>query len=265
MLTKRSRVLIALAALLLGLVYVAPLWRIELVAPQYPEGLGMLIGVSDIKGMSPNDLQNINGLNHYIGMAAIEPDSIPELQIMPWVFGFFLLSGLLVALVGRRKLLYTWTAAFTIMALVGMADFYKWEYDYGHNLDPTAAIQVPGLSYQPPLIGQKQILNFTAKAWPGIGGWGAILAGLIATGVTFTEVRRKRHGGEDGAVRDDVEPPAASGDSPTGPDASSSGRRHGVPDPDLATSGSNTTMSARALPANPDTPIPRDLEPQGVG
>ena len=205
----------AVAALLLGLVYVAPLWRIELEAPQYPEGLGMLIGVSDIEGMGPNDLQNINGLNHYIGMAAIEPDSIPELRIMPWVFGFFILSGLLVALLGRRKLFYGWTVAFTIMALVGMADFYKWEYDYGHDLDPTAAIQVPGLSYQPPLIGSKQILNFNAKAWPGIGGWGAILAGLIATGVMFTEVRRRTDGEAEGAVRIDADPPKHPGDTGT--------------------------------------------------
>ncbi len=195
MLTNRSRVLIAVAALLLGLVYVAPLWRIDLVAPQYPEGLGMLIQVSDIEGVSPNDLQNINGLNHYIGMAPIEPDSIPELTVMPWIFGFFLVTGLLVALYGRRKLFFGWAVLFAILAIVGLADFYKWEYDYGHNLDPTAAIQVPGLSYQPPLIGSKKILNFTAKAWPGLGGWAALATGLIAAMVLFTEVRRKPGGG----------------------------------------------------------------------
>ena len=60
--------------------------RVSLMRALLGLGLGMLIGVSTIEGMSPNDLQNINGLNHYIGMAAIEPESIPELQIMPWVF-----------------------------------------------------------------------------------------------------------------------------------------------------------------------------------
>ncbi|MGI9625333.1 MAG: hypothetical protein ACR2QM_00740 [Longimicrobiales bacterium] len=189
MLRRRSRVLIALASLALGLVYFAPLWKIDLVAPQYPEGLGMLIGVNSITGAGPHDLQNINGLNHYIGMAPIVPDSIPELQIMPWVFGLFLVTGLLVAWLGRRVPFFIWTSLFVIMAVVGLADFYKWEYEYGHNLDPTAAIQVPGLSYQPPLIGEREILNFTAKAWPGLGGWAAIAAGLIATGVMFTEVR----------------------------------------------------------------------------
>ena len=59
------------SCLLLAL-YVTPLWRIELHAPQYPEGLGLRIWVDQITGAKPNDLNSINGLNHYIGMHAIE-------------------------------------------------------------------------------------------------------------------------------------------------------------------------------------------------
>ena len=75
------------AALLLGGMYVTPLWRIELIAPQYPEGLGMLIRLNTVSGIQPNDLDNINMLNHYIGMKPITPEAIPELRIMPWVVG----------------------------------------------------------------------------------------------------------------------------------------------------------------------------------
>ena len=56
-----------------------------------------------------------------------------------------------------------------------MYEFWKWSYDYGHNLAPDAPIKVPGMAYQPPLIGHKQLLNFTATSWPDLG---AILAGL---------------------------------------------------------------------------------------
>ena len=66
------------AAILLVVVYFFPLWRISLQAPQYPDGLGIDIWIYKITGRSPHDLQNINGLNHYIGMRAIEPDSIPD-------------------------------------------------------------------------------------------------------------------------------------------------------------------------------------------
>ncbi len=65
--------------------------------------------------------------------------------------------------------------------MIAMADFYRWEYNYGHNLDPTAAIRVPGMAYQPPLIGYKQLLNFGAYSIPDIGGWifTAVAVGLF--------------------------------------------------------------------------------------
>ena len=61
--TRTSRLVVALASLLLLAVYVTPLWRIELVAPQYPEGLGLRIWVNQITGLKPNDLNSINGLD----------------------------------------------------------------------------------------------------------------------------------------------------------------------------------------------------------
>ena len=190
--SRISRVVVALASLLLLAVYVAPLWRIELVAPQYPEGLGLRIWVNQITGLKPNDLNSINGLNHYIGMRAIEPAAIPELQFMPQLLAAAVVAGLLVALIGRRGLLYAWAAAFTLGAAVGLGDFWKWGYEYGHQLDPHAAIKVPGMSYQPPIIGSKQLLNFHATSWPDVGGWIAIAALAFVLGAALLEWRRAR-------------------------------------------------------------------------
>ena len=61
-------------------------------------------------------------------------------------------------------------------SLAGLADFWKWSYDYGHDLSPTAIIKIPGMTYQPPLIGGKQLLNFHATSWPASGGWVLIAA-----------------------------------------------------------------------------------------
>lgn len=177
-----SRLTVAIASLLLLVVYVTPLWRINLIAPQYPEGLGLRIWVNQITGMKPGDLNSINGLNHYIGMAPIDPASFPELQYMPKLLAAAIVAGLLVALIGRRPLLYLWSVLFALGAAAGLGDFYKWGYEYGHRLDPHAAIKVPGMSYQPPVIGSKQLLNFHATSWPGVGGWVAILAlGMVVT------------------------------------------------------------------------------------
>ena len=188
--TRTSRLVVALASLLLLALYLAPLWRIELVAPQYPEGLGLRIWVNQITGIKPNDLNSINGLNHYIGMRAIEPASFPELRLMPRLVAAAVVLGLLVALAGRRGLLYAWAGLFTLGAAVGLGDFWKWGYDYGHRLDPHAAIKVPGMSYQPPIIGSKQLLNFHATSWPDVGGWIAIAALAFVLGAAVLEWRR---------------------------------------------------------------------------
>lgn len=189
---RNTLVFLVAACLTFLLAYVAPLWHIGLKAPQYPEGLGLYIWVNRITGEKPQDLASINGLNHYIGMKPIEPESIPELGYMPLAIGLLAGSGLLVAVARRRRLFYAWTAIFTVGALAGLADFWRWGYDYGHNLNPHAAIQVPGMSYQPPLVGTKQLLNFQATSWPALGGWIVILALMLALGACFLEWRSAR-------------------------------------------------------------------------
>ena len=175
-LARTPRILVAVASLLLIGAYFFPLWSVRLTAPQYPEGLGMHIRINAVEGATENDLNNINNLNHYIGMKRIDPQSIPELGIMPWIVAAVIATGLGTAALGRRKVLYVWTGAFLAVAVIGLIDFWKWEYVYGHNLDNEHAIlKIPGMTYQPPLIGAKQLLNFRATSWPSTGG---ILVGI---------------------------------------------------------------------------------------
>lgn len=188
MMPRWSRIVLALAAMGLATTYVAPLWHIALKAPQYPEGLGMYIWSSKITG----ELRSINGLNHYIGMKQIHPEAIPELRLMPQIVAGLVLLGLLAAAWGRRAGLYAWTVILLVGSLVGLADFWRWGYDYGHNLDPEAAIRIPGMSYQPPLIGPKQLLNFQATSWPATAGWFAIGAVMLAMALSVVEWRRAR-------------------------------------------------------------------------
>ncbi len=174
--TKGFRLLSAVLATLLVAVYFVPMWSINLEAPQYPEGLGMKIWIHKLGG----DIPTINGLNHYIGMQKIEENSIPELTLMPWFLGLLIGMGWLAALLGKRWFFAVWVGLFAALGAVAGYDFWSWEYDYGHNLDPTAAIRIPGMSYQPPLLGSKQLLNFTAHSYPDVGG---IL--ILGTGIAL--------------------------------------------------------------------------------
>jgi copper chaperone NosL len=181
---SKTRFLFLLAPLTLVLLYFYPLWRITLEAPQYTEGINMYIWVDKITGDEPSTLQNINILNHYVGMRAIEPDSIAELKFFPWIVGAMIFLGIVVTFIGNPKLLWAWSFLMLILALAGVVDFYLWEYDYGHNLDPKAPIKVPGMVYQPPLIGSKWLLNFKAISWPHVGG--IALGAAVAFGFVFS-------------------------------------------------------------------------------
>lgn len=182
---KITKILVIVSSLAMITAFFTPIWDISLEAPQYPEGLGMQIWINKITG----DLQTINGLNHYIGMKKIEPDSIKELSIMPYVLGFLILAGVAAGFSGKRKLFAAWVVVFVIAGIAGGVDFYIWEYDYGHNLDPTAAIIVPGMSYQPPLIGSKELLNFVAHSYPDTGGMIVIGAGMLGLFLLVFEIK----------------------------------------------------------------------------
>jgi copper chaperone NosL len=190
-LSVTSRILVAFASGALIAVFFLPAWRIDLFAPQYPEGLTMNIWINGLSG----DVDIINGLNHYIGMKPIHENMFPEFKFLPYVVGFFMLLGMIVAVTGKRKFLFAYLVLTAIGGTLAMYDFWKWEKNYGSDLDPTAPIQVPGLTYQPPLIGHKRLLNFDTYSLPDVGGWVVIAAGALAFVVWFVEWYRHRQPG----------------------------------------------------------------------
>ena len=180
-----SRILSVICALCLAVVLFVPMWRIDLVAPQYPEGLSLLIYPNKLAG----NVDIINGLNHYIGMKTLHAEDFFEFTILPYLIGFFVLLFLVAAIVAKRKFFYGTVITFVLFGIVAIGDFWKWEYNYGHNLNPDAAIKVPGMSYQPPLIGYKQLLNFSAYSVPSTGGWLFIGVGVLALAGLVLELK----------------------------------------------------------------------------
>ncbi|MBK6832775.1 MAG: nitrous oxide reductase accessory protein NosL [Bacteroidetes bacterium] len=183
------KILLLFAGILLVVSLFYPIWRIELDAPQYPEGLALTIHANKMGG----DVDIINGLNHYIGMKTLHADEFIEFTILPYIISSFALACLVVIFIKKKKALHLLFGAFVLFGVIAMIDFWRWEYNYGHNLDPTAAIIVPGMAYQPPLIGFKQLLNFGAYSIPDVGGWLFIVSGLLmATAVFLIYLKTKR-------------------------------------------------------------------------
>ncbi|MBT8394228.1 MAG: hypothetical protein KJN66_05190 [Bacteroidia bacterium] len=181
---KKSRILMILGALLPLFLFVFPLWNITLEAPQYPIPLGMDIYINDFADANPHDIKNINLMNHYVGMKYI-PESIPEFKIFPIVIISMAIIGLLIGLKANYKWFLGWFIVMCLLAAAGIYDFYLWEHDYGHNLDPKAIMKFTNpdgsvMGFQPPLFGSKDILNFTAHSYPQLGAY------FLALGMAFS-------------------------------------------------------------------------------
>lgn len=180
-----SKVLLfVVATLFIGSLFV-PLWQIELQAPQYPEGLVLKLHANKIGG----NVDIINGLNHYIGMATLHTENFFEFSVLPYIFSAFALVSLLLIFIAKRKAVLIYFISYVVFIVLAAVDFYRWNYEYGHNLNPDAAIKVPGMSYQPPLIGYKQLLNFAAYSIPDIGGWMLTLAALLLFFILLKEYK----------------------------------------------------------------------------
>ncbi|MDO1448195.1 hypothetical protein Q0590_18115 [Rhodocytophaga aerolata] len=190
---KISSLLVILSCLFVAATFFVPLWYINLEAPQYPGGLQMYIWLSQITGTDEFTLQNVNILNHYVGMAPIHQDSFVELQIMPYVVMVLIALGIAVAIIRNRKLLAGWVGLLIVSGTVGLIDFYRWQQAFGNNLDPNAPIKIEGMTYSPPFIGVKTLLNITATSFPHLGGVAfglALLAAIAATYLAFKKTNQ---------------------------------------------------------------------------
>ena len=181
-----ERRLIWVAALVLLPVFffpVLPIWMMKLWAPQYREGLSLMIYTNTIKG----NLQSINTLNHYVGMRHITPDDFKEFRYLPQAITFFGLMALIGALVNRRWVAFLGWIGFTGFSIYMFSDYARWLYDYGHNLDPRAPIKLP--LFTPPLIGFKQMANFKVLSVPTLGTLLLGLAWLMGPIAIWLEIR----------------------------------------------------------------------------
>ncbi|PWL37359.1 hypothetical protein DKG77_16450 [Flagellimonas aquimarina] len=179
---KKASILMIVGPLFLLGLYVFPLWNIMLGAPQYPEPLGMNIHIDGIRDVNEFDLQNIDGLNHYIGMRKLpKPEEMWEFSTFPLVIGGMVFLGLVIGVLGYfKKVSYGWFMGWfvlmSVLGVLGMYDFNAWMVDYGTNLDPNAIMKLSNpdgtpMSYKPPLFGHAKMLNFGVTSLPSTGAW----------------------------------------------------------------------------------------------
>lgn len=164
-LSAASRIVLLVGITVLVIGAILPLWRIRLVAPQYSEGLTLdMYAYKIAAGNGGQDLQEINTLNHYIGMKAIHEADFVEMQWIPFAIGVFALLGLRGVAIGRIANVVDLTVLFVYFTLFSLGSFAYRLYTYGHHLDPKAPMTIE--PFMPVLIGSQQIANFVQTSLP---------------------------------------------------------------------------------------------------
>jgi hypothetical protein len=176
--------LFSLARVLLLVSLFVPYWHMELVAPQYPNGLFLTAYVNHLTG----DVREIDGLNHYIGMRPLGEAAAFERAASVWVViaMFLLVEG--AAFVHRR-----WAVVLALPAvtfpLAFLVDLYYWMRTFGLNLSPDAPLSASVKPFVPTVVGEGGIGQFKTYAELGHGYWLAVGCSVL-TIVGFVFHRR---------------------------------------------------------------------------
>jgi hypothetical protein len=171
----------ALAAMVVPLAFsfALPLWRISMEAPQYPDGLTLDIYATHLEGGNGGQhIQEINTLNHYIGMRKLDAAAMPDLDWIPFALGALLIICLRVAAIGTVRSLVDLVVIATYVSGFAFARFIYMLWTFGHHLAPDAPVKVK--PFMPAVLGSKQIANFTTHSFPQ---WGSLLLGMFVAGV----------------------------------------------------------------------------------
>jgi copper chaperone NosL len=170
------RALLALAATLLIVAVFLPLWNLTMFAPQYSHGLRLdIFSYTLVGGSQGRDVNEINLLNHYIGMHALSVEDFTEFKWMPFAFGVLALVFLRAIVLGTVKELTDSVVLFVYFGAFSLWSFGYKLYRYGHDLSADAAVKVA--PFTPPVFGYQKIANFEVYSYPKAGTY--VLGGVV--------------------------------------------------------------------------------------
>ncbi len=173
--------MLLLAAILLVVSIAFPYWGLILEAPQYPGGLQMRVFVNEMTGDEDprlDEVSEIDGLNHYIGMKSLYDAAALERSIAIPAVIIMVILLVVVAFLRRR---WVWVLALPAISFpfVFLADLGLWMRYYGQNLDPYAPLSSAIKPFVPPVLGEGVIGQFKTVAYVDTGWYLAVGAAAL--------------------------------------------------------------------------------------
>ncbi|GIK27292.1 MAG: cytochrome C [Chloroflexi bacterium] len=189
--------MLLIAAVLLIASISMPYWGMVLNAPQYPGGLEMRVFVNHMTGDEDprlDEVREIDGLNHYIGMKSLYDAAQLEQAIS--VPGIIVMAvALVVTAFFRRRWVWLLAVPALVFPVVFLGDLAFWLNYYGQNLDPYAPLSSAIGPFTPTILGEGIIGQFSTTAYVSPGWIMATVASVLVLGALLLrgfEHRRSR-------------------------------------------------------------------------
>ena len=153
-------------------------------APQYPKGLVVHAYINRMEG----DVDEIDGLNHYIGMRPLNEAAQLEKSIS--LYGLIALALVVAAAIYVHS---PWAALLSLPAilfpLIFLGDLFFWLNNFGQNLDPNAALSSSIEPFTPTILGEGIIGQFRTVAYADFGLLMATMASILIIIALFLQRR----------------------------------------------------------------------------
>lgn len=182
-------ILSVLGAVLFVLSLGRPWWGMVMYAPQYPEGLITMATLTEMSG----DIDELNELNHYIGMMRLDDAARVERIAAPYLVWVFAALALGAGLVRGRWMGWLLRVPLISFPLVFLADLKFWLWYAGNHLDPKAALSSSIKAFTPTLLGEGKIAQFRTLSWLEPGFWFAVAGGvaIVTAGLVLSRNRKE--------------------------------------------------------------------------
>jgi hypothetical protein len=144
-----------------------PLWSLQLNAPLYGQKW-LTVVVHPLWGVS-GDLQEINIVNHYVGLGRIGNEEIQEIAYLPYVYLLSIFLAILSTAAFHLKKMRLGKLSLSLRILLVLSLYlyvYLWLYNYTHTITPGAAIKIE--PFDPPFIGEHRVANFVIRSFPDL-------------------------------------------------------------------------------------------------
>lgn len=188
---RASRRYLALIAGAAALFYTMtlPWWSIILYAPQYPQGLKATTYLTRMTG----DVNEINTLNHYIGMMPLDQSAPMERRIAPYAVSA---AAALTVVSALTRGVVAWLLRLPLMSfpLFFVADLNYWLYYAGHHLDPGAPLSGAIGAFTPRFLGSGRIAQFSTSATLESGFFLALGAAVLVLAVSLRGAGTEKEG-----------------------------------------------------------------------